>query len=331
MKYLVTGATGYVGAHLVKALINHGHTVNALCRSKEKAALIQQVGVTLCYGDILNKKSVDTAAVGCDGIFHLAAYAKVWAKNPKTYFDLNVTGTENVLQSAIKGNIKKVVVTSTAGVFGTSNGEAITESYVRNRDFFNEYESSKTYCESRIKNYVIAGLDVVIVNPTRIYGPYLFGSPDSVTRLIVTYINGIGALIPGKGDKIGNYVFIDDVVDGHISAMQKGAAGQTYILGGENSDYINFFSILRTVSGKKKMMIKIPFWLSTIIANIQLFLANVFGKTPLITPKWLVKGKYDWEVSAQRAVNELGLEITSLTTGLQKTVEWLNQNYIRKR
>ncbi|MBC8552813.1 MAG: NAD-dependent epimerase/dehydratase family protein [Candidatus Brocadiales bacterium] len=171
MKYLVTGATGYVGAHLVKTLIKQGHIVNALCRSREKAALIQQPGVVVCYGDILNKKSLNEAAAGCDGVFHLAAYAKVWAKNPKTYYDLNVTGTENVLQAAIKEKIKKIVVTSTAGVFGTSNGEAITEGYVRNRDFFNEYESSKTYSESRIKDYVIAGLHVVIVNPTRIYGP----------------------------------------------------------------------------------------------------------------------------------------------------------------
>ena len=232
MKYLVTGATGYVGAHLVQTLIEQGHIVNALCRSRDKANLIQQPGVVVCYGDILNKESLNEAAVGCDGVFHLAAYAKVWAKNPKTYFDLNVSGTENVLQAAIKENIKKVVVTSTAGVFGTSDGKAITEEYVRNRDFFNEYESSKTYCESRIKDYVIGGLHVVIVSPTRIYGPYLFGSPESVTRLITTYMKGIGALIPGKGDKIGNYVYIDDVVSGHISAMKKGSPGRTYILGG---------------------------------------------------------------------------------------------------
>ncbi len=324
MKYLVTGATGYVGAHLVQALLKQGHLVNALCRSRKKAVLIQQQGVVVCYGDILNKKSLEEASVGCDGVFHLAAYAKVWAKNPKTYFDLNVTGTENVLQAAIKEKVKKIVVTSTAGVFGTSNGEAITESYVRNRDFFNEYESSKTFCESRIKDYVIAGLYVVIVNPTRIYGPYLFGTPESVTRLIRTYINGIGALIPGRGTKIGNYVYIDDVVNGHISAMQYGASGRTYILGGENSNYINFFTLLRMISGKKKIIFKIPFWISFCIASIQLWQANVFGKTPLITPKWLVKGKYDWEVSAQRAVEELGLEITPLKTGLQKTVDWLS-------
>lgn len=331
MKYLVTGATGYVGAHLVQALVKQGHMVKALCRSREKAALIQQPGVVVCYGDILNKKSLYEAAVGCDGIFHLAAYAKVWAHNPKTYFDLNVSGTENVLQAAIKEKIKKIVVTSTAGVFGTSNGEAITESYVRNRDFFNEYESSKTYCESRIKNYVIDGLDVVIVSPTRIYGPYLFGSPESVTRLITTYIQGVGALIPGKGDKIGNYVFIEDVVMGHISAMQHGDPGRTYILGGENSNYIRFFSILRKVSGKKKMMIKIPFWISFCIAHFQLFLATVFGRTPLITPNWLVKGKYDWEVSSQRAVDELGLKITPLNSGLKQTADWLLQLKTQKK
>ena len=327
MNYLVTGATGYVGAHLVQFLIKQGHTVNALCRSEEKAALIRQQGVVVYFGDILNKKSLNSAAAGCDGIFHLAAYAKVWAKNPKIYFDLNVTGTENVLQAAIQEKIKKVVVTSTAGVFGTSDGEAITESYVRNRDFFNEYESSKTYCESRIKDYVIGGLHVVIVSPTRIYGPYLFGSPGSVTKLITTYINGIGALIPGKGDKLGNYVFIDDVVCGHVSAMQKGVSGRTYILGGENSDYINFFSTLRAVSGKNKMMIKIPYWISSCIAHIQLSMANIFGRNPLITPKWLVKGKYDWEVSSLRAITELDFKITPLQTGLQKTVEWVNQIY----
>lgn len=322
MSIFITGGTGYIGAHLLKKLTDSGETIHVLVRSKEKASNIEHPNVTIFEGDIMNKESIKEAMQGCSKVYHLAAFAKVWAKDPKTYFDINVTATVNVLEAAQELGVSKVIVTSTAGVYGASVSDDITETYVRDFDFFNEYESSKAISESRIKDFAIAGLDVSIVSPTRVYGPYLFGEPQSVTQLIQKYVKGKWRIIPGDGTKVGNYVFIDDVVDGHILAMENGKKGHTYILGGENHDYNSFFKILAIESGIHRKMIKLPIGLQMMFARIQL-LKIPFGGTPLITPKWIAKGKYDWKVDSSKALNELGLKITSLKEGIKKTIDWV--------
>ena len=322
MSIFITGGTGYIGAHLLKKLTDSDETIHVLVRSKKKASDIEHPNIAIFEGDIMNKESIKEAMKGCSKVYHLAAFAKVWAKDPKTYFDINVTATVNVLEAAQELGVSKVIVTSTAGVYGASVSDDITETYVRDFDFFNEYESSKAISESRIKDFAIAGLDVSIVSPTRVYGPYLFGEPQSVTQLIQKYVKGKWRIIPGDGTKVGNYVFIDDVVDGHILAMENGKKGHTYILGGENHDYNSFFKILAIESGIHRKMIKLPIGLQMMFARIQL-LKIPFGGTPLITPKWIAKGKYDWKVDSSKALNELGLKITSLKEGIKKTIDWV--------
>ena len=324
MSIFITGGTGYIGAHLLKKLIDAGEKVHVLVRSEKKARQMKHPSVTIFEGDIMNKESITHAMRGCSRVYHLAAFAKVWAKDPKIYFDINVTATVNVLEVAQALGVSKVVVTSTAGVYGASVSDDITERYVRDFDFFNEYESSKAISESRIKDFVIAGLDVSIVSPTRVYGPYLFGEPQSVTQLIYKYVKGNWRIIPGDGSKIGNYVFIDDVIEGHVLAMEKGEKGHTYILGGENHDYDSFFKILAVESGIHRKMIKLPIGFQMLFSRIQL-MKIPFGGTPLITPKWIAKGKYDWKVDATKAKDELGLKTTSLKDGVRQTIDWVEE------
>ena len=322
MSIFITGGTGYIGAHLLKRLADSGEKIHVLVRSEKKATNIKHPNVAIFEGDIMNKDSIRDAMQGCNKVYHLAAFAKVWAKDPKIYFDINVTATVNILEVAQELEVSKVIVTSTAGVYGASVSDDITETYVRDFDFFNEYESSKAISESRIKDFVIAGLDVSIVSPTRVYGPYLFGETQSVTQLIQKYVKGNWRIIPGDGTKIGNYVFIDDVINGHILAMEKGKKGHTYILGGENHDYNSFFKILAIESGIHRKMIKLPIGFQMLFSRIQL-MKIPFGGTPLITPKWIAKGKYDWKVDANKAINELGLKVTSLQEGVKKTIDWV--------
>lgn len=320
----VSGATGYIGSHLVKKLAESGEIVHVLVRSSEKAKAIAHPNIKVFEGDIMDKQMILKAMNGCNKVYHLAAFAKVWSKDPKTYFDVNVGATVLLLEAAQELKIEKIVASSSAGVFGASVEEEITENFIRDFDFFNEYESSKVICESRIKDFVIGGLDVVIVSPTRVYGPYLFDEPQSITKLIYNYVNGNYRIIPGDGTKIGNYVFIDDVIEGYLLAMQKGKSGHTYILGGENYDYNEFFKVLGEVAGIKRKMIKLPLIFLTLFSRIQL-LRIPFGGTPLITPKWIAKGKYDWKVNPKKAVKHLGLKVSPLKDGLQKTVEWARQ------
>lgn len=324
MKYFVTGATGYIGAHVVKQLSEQGHTVHALVRNPKKAEGILFQNVILFEGDIINVESMREAMKGCDYVFHLAAFTKVWTPDPKTYFDLNVNATVALLQLAKEYFIKRCVITSTAGVFGASTTGIITETSSRDFDFFNEYESSKALAESKIKDFVIDGLDAVIVSPTRVYGPYVFGEPEAVTMLIKKYVVGNWRFLPGDGSKEGNYVYVDDVVQGHLLAMEKGKRGHTYILGGTNHSYKEFFSVMSVASNTKRTLIPMPILLQQAFAVIQLVKAW-FGGDPLLTPKWVAKGKYDWRVSPQKAIDELGLTVTPLETGMKKTVEWLHK------
>ena len=324
MKYFVTGATGYIGAHLVKYLTNNGHMVHALVRKIENARKVIGPDVKLYEGDLLSPSTIDIAMRGCDYVFHLAAFAKVWTNNPANYFDQNVLGTSNILNAAIRNGVSRCVVTSTAGVFGPSkNGEMITEKSSRGFDFFNEYECSKCLSESRIKDYVIEGLDVVIVSPTRVYGPYLHGDPKSITLLVEKFVKRNWRFIPGNGKKSGNYIFINDVVLGHIAAMERGKKGSTYILGGLNHNYLEFFETLMRVTGKERIMIKLPYAIQLLFAKWQL-IKGWFGVELIMTPKWISKGNYDWNVSPQRAVDELSLPITPLEQGLKETVCWIN-------
>ena len=324
MKIMVTGSTGSIGAHLVKRLSEQGHTIHVLVRSIEKAKNLKFKNIIPFKGDITDKASVDAATKGCQQVYHLAAFAKVWAKDTGTFYRINVQGTENVLQSAIENKVEKVVVTSTAGIYGPSLTSVVSEKKVRDIDFFNEYEGSKAYAESRIKDYVnLHELNVVIVSPTRVYGPFVFGEPSSTTLLIHKYVNQGWRILPGTGKEIGNYAFMDDVVKGHLLAMEKGRSGETYILGGENISYRDFFEILGNVSGIKRKMVKVPLWVQMLIARFQFFMAVWFGKEPSITPKWIAKGKYNWEVSSDKAVQDLGYNITPLKEGLEKTMEYI--------
>jgi len=324
MQIFITGSTGFIGARLTQRLLQDGHHVHALVRSTSKAAPLVHPALTLFKGDLLDEKSVSAAMAGCEAVFHLAAYAKVWARDPATYFDLNVLGTEAVMRAAVQHQVKKAVITGTAGVWGPSLRGPIREDRSRDIDFLNEYESSKALADSRVKDYIIKhGIHTVFVCPTRVYGPHLIGDTASVNKLIERYLFRGWKIIPGRGDQIGNYIFIDDVVEGHLRALEKGETGRSYILGGVNATYNELFGMLGRISGITRHMVHLPYRIQILFARLQLLGARWFGQEPLLTPAWLGKSLYDWEVDPSRMTEELGIQPIGLEDGLAKTVEWL--------
>lgn len=327
MKIFITGATGYIGTNLALHLANSGHTVHALYRSKSKAASLKHDNVRLFEGNISDAKSLKRAMQSCDGVFHVAAFARVWARDPKTFFDINVDGTLNVINMAARLGVKKIVFTSTAGVFGPSINGVITEESKKTIDFFTEYERSKSVAEEKILELVSKGQNIVIVNPTRVYGPGLLSVSNAVTRMIKFYIEGKFHIIPGNGKSIGNYVFIDNVIDGHILAMQKGKPGEKYILGGTNTSYTEFFDTLINVSQKKYYLFKLPLSLMSVTSNLMMIMSKLSGKPPMITPAWVKRLLYDWEVSSKKAESVLGYKITPLAEGLKKTINWIEAKF----
>jgi len=328
MKIFVTGATGYIGNNLAKRLAAEGHTIYALCRSAEKASLLAHDNVKICDGDITDIKSVRTAMSGCEQVYHLAAYARVWAKDTSQYYLLNVEGTKNVLDAARELGIEKIVVTSTAGVLGPSGDRPVKEDDERIGNILNEYEETKTQSEILCKDYCNKyNMHIVIVNPPRVYGPGVESESNGVTRLVRFYLAGKWKIIPGDGNGTGSYVHVDDVVNGHILAMEKGRSGERYILSGVNISYKDFFSLLAIVSGKKVNLYPLPVWMMMLAGYAIMGYAKVTGKPPLITPKWIRKYLYNWSLSCEKAQRELGYTYRSLEEGLRQTVDWVKQNH----
>jgi NAD+-dependent farnesol dehydrogenase len=326
MKIFVTGATGLIGSHLCQRLAQSGHTVHALYRSESKTTIIQHKNIHLFRGDILDRESLEKAMKACSQVYHTAAFTDVWVKDEKIIYELNVTGTLNVLELAEKLGINDVVVSSTAGVLGPSSGSEITENTVRQTDYFLEYERTKAIAEQKAIEFSTKGMNVRIVNPTRVYGPGVLNPSNSVTKLISSYIAGKWRIIPGNGNSIGNYVFIDDVVNGHMLAMEKGKPGERYLLGGENISYNDFFDLLGEVSEKRRLMLKVP--LSTIYftSNLAMLANRLTGIKPFITKALIRKFNYNWRVNSQKAISELGYSPAPFKECLIKTIDWIREN-----
>ncbi len=326
MHIFITGATGYIGNDLAKRLATEGNIVHALCRSANTEVL-QHPNIKIYNGDISDVESIQKAMQGCEQVFHLAAYARVWAKDMSTYFKLNVEGTKNVLDVAKQSGVQKIVFTSTGGTLGPSGNKPVTENDERIGEPFTEYEASKTQAQALCMDYCNKyGMHIVIVNPPRVYGPGIITESNAVTRLIKLYMAGKWKIIPGDGKRTGSYVYIDDVINGHILAMQKGRSGERYNLGGFNASYIEFFDLLAKLTGKRISLIKLPVWVMMSAGNMIQLYTRLTGRPPLLTPPWIRKYYYDWNVSSEKAQRELGYSFTSLEDGLRKTIDWLKNS-----
>ena len=326
MIVFITGATSTIGNHLVNLLTLEGITVHLLVRDIKKAAYFNQDNIKLFQGDIDSEEALIQAMSGCTHVFHLAALTSVWQKNPSRYYEVNVGCTLNVLRVAKDLGIKRVVITSSAGGYGPSISSIVTEKKAREIGFFNDYECSKVICELKAKEFAMAeALDVVIVSPSRVYGPTLNAEVSSITLLFDQYINHSWRLIPGDGKEVGNYAYIEDVARGHLLAMHHGKRGESYILGGHNITYNTFFNLMAELSSIQRKMIHAPFLLQNLYAYIELFKARFVSGVAKITPQWLAKGKYHWEVDCSKAINDLGYQITPLNEAFNRTITFLKQ------
>ena len=324
MKCLVTGATGFIGNRLVEELLKLGNEVHILARSKEKVSQLFGNKVTFFGGDLWDLDVINDATRNCDAVFHLAAFANIWSKDKMLAYKTNVIGTKNILDAALQNKVKKVVFTSSAAVFPPSeNGEEIDETAALPEKYMTDYETTKVQAEQLCLEYCRKGLEVVIVNPPRVFGPGLLNKSNSVTILIKKYIVGNWRIIPGTGSAIGNYVLIEDVVNGHILAMKNGISGEKYILGGTNISFNGFFEMISTVSEKNYRLFHLPFPFILGVSKLELFLAETTGKKPLITPPWAKKYLQNRPVSSKKAMNDLNYTVTPLDEGIGKTIEWL--------
>ncbi len=336
-KIFVTGATGFIGSRLVQALSDRGHAVRALSRRPDPepppgfegpdgGPLAHEL-VELVRGDITDRDSLRRGMEGCSHVFHLAAYAKNWARDPKTYFDVNVQGVRNVFDAAEEHGVRRVVWTSTFMTFGpTPPGVVGNEDMPRTTDrYLTEYEKTKSVAEREAMRRADEGLPVVIVNPTRVYGPGHLTEGNALSTLIDDYDRGKVPVLLNRGVNVGNYVLVDDVVAGHILAMEKGRLGQRYILGGENVSLKEFFRTIDRVSGRRHFQLPLLKATPLLFAYLQQKRAEWFGVYPQITPGWVRTFLLDWAYSSDKATAELGFRPTPLDEGIGITYRWIER------
>jgi nucleoside-diphosphate-sugar epimerase len=261
---------------------------------------------------------------GCAQVYHLAGYAKNWARDPQTYFDTNVEGLRNVLDAALKLDVERVVSTSTMLSFGpTKPGTIADEATPRlTPQFTTHYEASKVAGEAVAIDYASRGLPVVIVNPGRVFGPGHLNEGNSISLVIDMYDRGKMPVLLG-GHHVGNWVFVQDVVEGHIQAMQRGRSGEKYILGGENLSLKQFLEIVDRVSCHRHFQVTIRRPAGMAYAWFQQLRAQWFGVYPQITPDWVRVFLSDWAFSSAKAERELGYRITPVQEAVRRTYQWI--------
>jgi len=338
-KAFVTGANGFIGTRLIEALVRRGQPVRALSRRpnprpipppglgwKDGGPLASPL-VEWVRGDITDRDSLLRGMEGCTQVYHLAAHAKNWAPDPAIFDEMNIQGMRNVFDAAARQGVQRVVWTSTMLTFGpTPRGLVYDEDSPRSTDrFFADYDRTKTIAEQEALRRAAEGFPVVIVNPARVYGPGHLTEGNSVALLIDQYDRGQVPFLLNLGKNVGNWVFIDDVVQGHLLAMEKGRIGQRYILGGENASLKQFFRLIDQVSGRRHFQVPVFRFSALAFAWFQKKRAEWFGIYPQITPGWVRMFLVDWAYSSEKAQRELGYRPTPLAEGLKITYEWLQR------
>lgn len=249
MKYFVTGATGFVGGVLAKKLRAAGHEVNASVRSPEKAKDLQALGVKLFKGDVTEKGSMREAMTGVEGVYHVAGWYKVGAKDKRGGVEVNIKGTRNVLELMQELKIPKGVYTSTLAINSDTKCKLVDETHHFTGQHLSEYDRTKAAAHDIANEFIAKGLPLVIVQPGLIYGP---GDTSSVRTSLINFLRGQLPMLPYETTLC--WAHVDDIVDGHILAMEKGKIGESYHICGEPYKLYDAYQLASKVSGKRAPM-----------------------------------------------------------------------------
>ena len=326
MKILITGATGYIGYKLAMEAARRNYTVHILVRDLGSRLLPVHPNIVAFKGDITDKASVMVAIKGCDKVMHAAAIAKLSAKDNSIFYSVNVEGTRNILDASLAAGVKKFVFTSSGAVIGPSGKYPMSENDPRIVAFENDYEISKHWAEELVKEYCRRGLFAIIVAAPRVYGPGHECNGNAMNRLLKNILTMRLAFVPSCDNIVANYAFVDDVVNGHFLAMEKGLGGEKYILGGENLSYRSFFQTIKQNTDKKIRLIRIPQFVLKIWSFLYMSVCSLLGKETHISPKVIDRLSQNRALNCDKAIKQLGYSITPFAKGIQATILHLNNN-----
>ncbi|MGH7259445.1 MAG: hopanoid-associated sugar epimerase [Nitrospiraceae bacterium] len=321
MKVLITGATGFVGAAVARAVAAAGADVRVLSRSDSDLRNLDGLKAEQVHGDLRDCDSLRRALAGCQQLYHVAAHYALWAKDPSVFYDINVTGTRVLMEIARDSGIQRIVYTSTIGAIGLPEGGGLgtEQTPVSLAQMAGDYKRSKFLAEQEVLTLAKAGLPVVIVNPSAPVGERDI-KPTPTGQVIVDFMKG---RMPAYIDTGMNLIDVDDVAIGHVRAMERGRLGERYILGNRNLMLREIFELLSTLTGIPAPTIKLPRLAILPLAYLNKWVADyVTHQPPRIPLEGVKMAKYKMHYDCSKAVRELGLPQPPVEIALEKAVKW---------
>lgn len=326
----LTGGTGFVGANLIRLLLEKGFYVRALARPGGNRGNLAGLPVEIIEGDLLDEEALRRGCTGARYVFHVAADYRIWVTNPSDMYASNVQGTVNVLTAAGKAGVERIVHCSSVAAVRLSNDrKAMNEDsvYAGPDEMISDYKKSKFLSERAALELAAKGLPIVVVNPAAPIGPYDI-KPTPTGRIVVDFLNG---RIPSYIDTGLNVVHVQDVALGHYLAALKGRPGQRYILGGENLTLKGMLDLLSEVTGLPGPRFKTPYPVAYLFSVLDTARARAMGVEPLAPLDAVKMAKYYMWFDSTKAIEELGYPRSNARTALKDAASWFSKNGYAKK
>ncbi len=329
MRAFVTGATGFLGSHVARALAAEGAELRLLVRATSDLRNIADLNAERVSGDLRDPASIEKALAGCEVVFHVAADYRLWVRDPKQMYLSNVEGTRALLDAARRQGVRRVIYTSSVATMGFgSNGQAAghltdEESPVSLGEMIGHYKRSKFMAERVAVEAAKSGMDVVIVNPTTPVGERDV-KPTPTGRIVLDFLK---RKFPAYVETGLNLVDATECARGHIQALEKGKAGERYILGGENLTLKQILDRLAAITGLKSPTVKLPYVFAFATGVVdEMVTGRLMGREPRATIDAVRMGRKMMFVSSAKAERELGWRMVPVDGALRRSVEWFRAN-----
>ncbi len=328
MRVLVTGGTGFVGAHVVRRLVERGHDIGVLVRPTSDAGTLAGLPLTSVVGTLTDPSSLERAVEGIDCLFHVAADYRLWVPDPQAMHEVNVGGTACLLRAAWKAGVGRMVYTSSAATVACSANRLGTEAdFLPPEAARSMYQRTKILAEQAVWGLIGEGAPIVIVNPSTPIGA-LDHRPTPTGRLVVDFLSG---RLPAFVDAELNWIDIADVAEGHSLAMEKGRVGQRYILAHRNMRFGSFLQLLAEVSGRPAPRVKIPYAVAYMAGAAGELWGRVTGREPRASLDGVRMTGSPMRYDSNKAVKELGLPQSPIRAAMEQAVRWFcDQGYVAK-
>lgn len=325
MKAFVTGATGFVGSHVARALAEQGAELRLLVRPTSRTDNIADLRAEVALGDLRDPQSLKKTMTGCDFVFHVAADYRIWVRDPEQMYRANVEGTRSVITAAQESGVRRVVYCSSVATMGfTETGQVVDEQTpVSPAQMVGHYKKSKFMAEQIALEMGRQGANVVVVNPTTPIGEYDI-KPTPTGRIIVDFLK---RKFPAYVDTGLNLADVKEVARGHILAMEKAVPGERYILGGENLTLKQILDKLSALTGIPSPTMKVPHGVAMAFAAFdQFFTGSVRRKEPRATIDAVKMGRKKMFASSAKAERDLGYTVVPVEDALHRAVEWFRDH-----